>query len=77
MLYKVLVSFHKDYIEVRGDEIEIGIMSRPQKGEANGEIIRKIAKHFCVPRSDVRLVSGQKSRTKIVNVASPQDQNKI
>lgn len=69
MLYKVSVSFHRDYIEVKDDQIEIGIMARPQRGQANAEIIKKIAKYFRVPRSSVRLVSGEKSRNKIVHVA--------
>ena len=77
MFYRVSVSFHRDHIEVRGDEIEIGVTSRPQNGEANAEIIKKIAKHFNVPKSSVRLVSGLKSRTKIIHVAEPEGENKI
>lgn len=77
MFYKVSVSFHKDYIVVNGDIIEIGIMARPQRGEANAEIIRKIAKHFHIPRSRVRLVSGEKSRNKVVYVSGQIDQHKI
>lgn len=68
MLYKVTVFLHADYIEVKGDKIEIGVMSRPQRGKANSEIIKKIAKHFMVSRSIVRLVSGEKSRNKIIVV---------
>lgn len=71
------VSFHRDFIEVKGDQIEIGVMSRPQRGEANSEIIKKISKHFGVPRSGVRLVSGGKSRNKIIQVADLDDENKI
>lgn len=43
-------------------------MARPIKGEANAEIVKKIAKHFGVPRSDVRIVAGKRSREKIVEV---------
>ncbi|MDE1828953.1 MAG: DUF167 domain-containing protein [Thaumarchaeota archaeon] len=68
MLYNVSVHFHRDFIEVKDNHIEIGIMSKPQKGEANEEIIKKIAKYFHVSRSNVRLVSGQKSRIKVVQV---------
>jgi len=70
LLYKVSVSFHRDYIIVKDDLIEIGVMAKPQKGEANSEIIKKIAKYFQVSRSDVRLVSGEKSRNKIVQITS-------
>ncbi|WP_101476557.1 DUF167 domain-containing protein [Candidatus Nitrosotalea bavarica] len=68
MLYKVSVSFHKDHIEIIGDYIEIGIMVKPVKGEANLEILKKIAKHLGVPKSNVRIVAGEKSRDKIVEV---------
>lgn len=43
-------------------------MTKPVKGEANVEIVKKIAKHFGIPRSQVRIVSGTKSREKIVDV---------
>lgn len=45
MLYKVHASFHKDFVRVKDDEIEIGVMAKPLKGEAY-EIIKKIAKHL-------------------------------
>lgn len=62
------VFLHADYIEVKGDKIEIGVMSKPQKGKANSEIIKKIAKHFEISSSSVRLVSGEKSRDKIIEI---------
>ncbi|MGC1425873.1 MAG: DUF167 domain-containing protein [Nitrosotalea sp.] len=68
MLYKVSVSFHKNYVEIKGDQIEIGIMTKPVKGEANIEVIKKIAKHLGVPKSNVRIMAGEKSRDKIVEV---------
>jgi uncharacterized protein YggU (UPF0235/DUF167 family) len=45
-------------------------MSQPIKGEANVELIKKIAKHFGVSRSKVRIVKGQKSRGKVIEVTS-------
>ena len=68
MLYRVSVSFNKDHLKIQDDHIEIGIMSRPVKGEANLEIIKKIAKHFGISKSNVRIVAGEKSRDKIVEV---------
>ena len=68
MIYKVSVILHKNFIEVDGDEITIGIRSEPQKGEANKEMIVKISKYFNVPKSHVRIVAGKKSRKKTVEV---------
>ena len=68
LLYKVSVSFHKNHIKIIGDHVEIGIMEKPVKGEANMEIIKKISKHLGIPKSNVRIVFGRKSRNKIIEV---------
>ena len=68
MIYKVSVTFHKDFIEVSDDEISVGIRSKPQKGEANKELIQKISKYFNVSQSQVRITSGAKSRKKLVQI---------
>ena len=68
MIYKVSVTFHKDFIEVNNDEISVGIKSKPQKGEANKELIKKLSKHFNVSQSQVRITSGEKSRKKLIQI---------
>ena len=68
MFYKVSVSFHKDYVRVKGDLIEIGIMEKPVNGKANVAIIKQIAKHFGLSKSCVRIVTGTKSKDKIVEI---------
>lgn len=68
MIYKVSVTFHKDFLEINNDEIAVGITAEPEKGKANKELIEKISKHFDVPKSNVRILSGEKSRKKLVEV---------
>jgi len=68
VIYKVSVTFHKDFIEVKDDEISVGIKSKPQKGEANKELIKKLSKHFNVSQSQVRITSGEKSRKKLIQI---------
>jgi uncharacterized protein (TIGR00251 family) len=68
MIYKVSVTFHKDFIEVNDDEISVGIKSKPQKGEANRELIQKISKYFNVPQSHVRIAAGEKSKKKLIQI---------
>lgn len=70
VLYEIFVEFHKDFVKVEGNQITIGIRSKPVKGEANKEIIKKLAKHFDVPSSCVRIRSGQKTKKKIVEISS-------
>jgi len=53
---------------VNRNKITIGLTSKPENGKANLELIKKVAKHFNVSSSQVRIVSGFKSRRKIVEI---------
>jgi len=66
--YRVEVKFHGDFIEVLEDRIIVGVKSKPIGGKANRELIRKLAKHFGVSTSQVKIVSGLRSRDKIVEI---------
>ncbi|RLI18075.1 DUF167 domain-containing protein [Candidatus Bathyarchaeota archaeon] len=68
MKYEVEVKFHKNFIKVEGNKILVGLTSKPEKGKANLELIKKLAKHFKVPSSHIRIVSGLKSKRKIVEI---------
>ena len=68
MIYKVQVEFSKEFLEIQENQIYIGIKSKPVKGEANKEIIKKLAKHFGVSTSLVHIKSGHKSRKKTVEI---------
>ncbi len=70
MLYMVSVSFHRDYVKITGDQIEIGIMEEPIKDKANVAIMKKIAEHFGIPKSQVRIIRGAKSQDKIIEIMS-------
>lgn len=66
--YSVKVRLKRDFVQVDGDQITVGIKSPPEKGKANAELIGKIAKHFGVPKSNVRIVSGKTSKRKAVEI---------
>ncbi|MBI5355758.1 MAG: DUF167 domain-containing protein [Candidatus Aenigmarchaeota archaeon] len=68
MIYKVSVRLHRDFIEVNGDEITVGVLSPPQKGKANKELIEKISSYFKVPKASVSILSGAGSRKKMIEV---------
>ncbi|BDQ31385.1 hypothetical protein NZNM25_03840 [Nitrosopumilus zosterae] len=68
MIYKVHVTFSKEFLEINENQIKIGIKSKPLKGEANKEIIKKIAKHFGISTSLVQIKSGHKSQEKIIEI---------
>ena len=68
MIYKVQVEFSKEFLEIKKDQINIGIKSKPVKGEANKEIIKKLAKYFGIHTSLVKIKTGHKSKEKIVEI---------
>jgi len=68
MKYSVQVKFHKDFVKVEGNKIIVGVMAKPEKGKANEELLKKIARHFKVPLLAVRLVSGAKFKNKVVEI---------
>jgi uncharacterized protein (TIGR00251 family) len=68
MRYNVEVQFRKDHIIIDQNKIIIGIRSPPEKGKANLELIKKLAKHFDISSSQIRIISGFKSKRKIVDI---------
>jgi hypothetical protein len=71
MRYSLSVKFNKNFVDVdeQSRHITIGIRARPVKCKANKELIKKLAKHFGVPSSAVRIVAGAKSKKKVVEIA--------
>jgi uncharacterized protein (TIGR00251 family) len=55
---------------IRGDAIVVRLTTAPRKGAANKALCRFLAKTLGVRGSDVRIVSGEKSRDKIIHFAS-------
>ena len=57
-------------VGLHGDAIKLKVASPPLDGRANEEIISFLAKTLRLPEKDVILVSGAKSRDKVVRVTS-------
>ena len=68
VLYEVNVEFNKEFLNIKENQITIGIKSKPIKGEANKEIIKKLAKYFGVSTSLIQIKSGHKSKQKIIQI---------
>jgi uncharacterized protein (TIGR00251 family) len=52
-----------------GDSFIIKVKEPPKEGKANQAVIKLLAEHFGVPQSQVRILSGFRSRNKVVEVA--------
>ncbi|MCV0391779.1 MAG: DUF167 domain-containing protein [Nitrosopumilus sp.] len=68
MIYTLSVDFTKEFLDIKDNHINIGISSKPIKGEANKELIKKIAKHFQISSSQVKIKKGHKSTEKIIEI---------
>lgn len=54
--------------EVNGDKLKIKIAAVPEDGKANDELISFLSKMLKVPKRDVEIISGEKSRIKILRL---------
>jgi hypothetical protein len=52
-----------------GDSFILKVKEPAREGKANQAVIKLLAEHFSVPKSQVRILSGFKSRTKVIEVA--------
>ncbi len=68
MIYKVHVEFNQEFLEISGNQITIGVKSKPIKGEANKEVIKKLAKHFGVSSMKILIKSGHTTKNKIIEI---------
>lgn len=68
MRHFVQVKLHRDFVEVKGDTIVVGVKAKPVGGKANAEVVKKIAGYFNVPVSRVTIISGHTSRRKVVEI---------
>jgi uncharacterized protein (TIGR00251 family) len=50
------------------DLLKIRLKAVPEKGEANEELVRVLADYFDIPKSQITIIRGHKSRTKTVQI---------
>jgi hypothetical protein len=53
------------------DQLKVKLVSRPEKGKANKELVELLADHFGVAKSCVRILHGEHSREKSVEIIIP------
>jgi uncharacterized protein len=58
-----------EIVGLHGDRVRVRLSAPPVDGQANDELIRFLADLLELPRSAVRLVSGQGSRSKTVAIS--------
>ena len=51
-----------------GNSLIVKVKEPPREGKANRAVIKLLAEHFGVPQSQVRILSGFRSRSKVIEV---------
>ncbi len=55
-------------VRLSEDRLEVSVSAPPEKGKANDRLIELLAKHFRVKKSAVKLLRGERSREKLVEI---------
>jgi uncharacterized protein (TIGR00251 family) len=50
------------------DHLKVYVRAPPVKGKANEAVIEVLAEFFGVKKSDIRIISGERSREKVVEI---------
>jgi len=71
MLYniRVIPNAKQNKIIKEADRLKICLTAPPVDGKANKALIKFLADHFGVKKSSVKIVRGQKSRDKVVEIS--------
>ena len=65
---KVKPSSKTEELSQKGDSFIVKVKEPPKEGKANQAVIKLLAEHFGVPQSQVRILSGFKSRNKVIDI---------
>jgi uncharacterized protein (TIGR00251 family) len=66
---KVKPNSSTEEVSREGNSFIVKVKEPPKEGKANQAVIKLLAEHFGIPQSQVRILSGFKSRNKVVEVA--------
>jgi hypothetical protein len=65
---KVLPNAKENRMEQEQGRIKVWITAKSMEGKANSMLIKFLSDHYHVPKSLIRIVSGLKSREKLVEI---------
>jgi len=58
----------QDIIVLPDGSLKVKLISPPEKGKANKELIKSIAEYYRIRKSAVRIINGEQSREKILEI---------
>ncbi len=68
ILVTVKFEKRKDKVVEKDSEYFVYVKSLPQKGDANREVVKEVAKYFGLSEDNVKIIRGIKSYKKIIAV---------
>ncbi len=65
---KVNVNAKKEKISKNGSYFKVSVKEEPVRGKANKAVIKILANHFNISSSKIKIISGFKSKEKILKI---------
>ena len=66
---KVIPNSRADEVIREGDGFLVKVKEPPKEGKANKAVMESLARYFSVPQGSIRILSGLKSRNKVIEVS--------
>ncbi len=70
-------SSRNEIVSGAGDAIKIKVTSPPVDGKANKAVIEMISKYSGIPKKDIEILSGEKSRNKKIRIHGVSDHSRF
>ncbi|MGB9892895.1 MAG: DUF167 domain-containing protein [Candidatus Saccharicenans sp.] len=61
-------SSRQQLVQISETEFKAKLFSAPTKGKANAELLELLAEHLKIPHSKLRLIRGETSRIKFIEI---------
>ncbi len=65
---KVKPNSKTEEVSQEGDSFVVKVKEPPKEGKANQAVIKLLAKHFGVSQNQVKILSGFKSKNKVIEI---------
>ena len=65
---KVKPNSRTEELSQEGNDLVVKVKEPPREGKANQAVIKLLAQHFGVPQNQVKILSGFKSKNKVIEV---------
>ncbi len=60
-----------EFADIINDALRILVKAAPTDNEANEALIKFLSKEFKAPQSNIKIISGRKSRHKVIEIEQP------